>query len=384
MRIAEIFHSIQGEGSLVGVPSVFVRTSGCNLRCSWCDTPYTSWQPEGDDWTLERIWAAVEAYASRHVVVTGGEPMIAREIVELTRGLRARGLHITIETAGTVFAPVECDLMSISPKLANSTPEGEWQERHDRLRIQPEVLRRLMETYDYQLKFVVARPEDMAEVRDLVREFRRGRGQSGPDAGRHRRECVARAGRVAGGDLQAGWLPVQPAVACGVVGQPARDVERRWRDVDVPRRRGRLPHVYTFLNASTAFNPPNANEFDSAYSTCAARARFGITSRSHSAIGHAVIGGRRQHAVAQRQNRGHGLERRRRAQRVPVHGFGRADRQLVGVRAENAANRRRLGGIVGRRGRAVRVDVADLFGLECRRRAKPRAWPAPRPPRMAA
>jgi 7-carboxy-7-deazaguanine synthase len=91
LRIAEIFHSIQGEGSLVGVPSVFVRTSGCNLRCVWCDTPYTSWHAEGDDWTLERIWAAVEAYPARHVVVTGGEPMIAREIVELRR--RARSLR---------------------------------------------------------------------------------------------------------------------------------------------------------------------------------------------------------------------------------------------------------------------------------------------------
>jgi 7-carboxy-7-deazaguanine synthase len=171
LRIAEIFHSIQGEGSLVGVPSVFVRTSGCNLRCVWCDTPYTSWHPEGDDWTLERILAAVDAYPARHVVVTGGEPMIAREIVELTRGLRARGRHITIETAGTVFAPVACDLMSISPKLANSTPAGEWEERHERLRIQPEVARRLMADYDYQLKFVVARPEDMAEVRELVRAF---------------------------------------------------------------------------------------------------------------------------------------------------------------------------------------------------------------------
>jgi len=169
LRIAEIFHSIQGEGSLVGVPSVFVRTSGCNLRCAWCDTPYTSWHPEGDDWTVERILAAVDAYAARHVVVTGGEPMIAREIVELTRGLRARGLHITIETAGTVFAPVECDLMSISPKLANSTPAGEWQERHERLRIHPDVLRRLLADYDYQLKFVIAQPDDIAEVRDLVR-----------------------------------------------------------------------------------------------------------------------------------------------------------------------------------------------------------------------
>ena len=168
MRIAEIFYSIQGEGSLVGVPSVFVRTSGCNLRCSWCDTPYTSWQPEGADWTLRRILGRVDGWPARHVVVTGGEPMIAREIVELTYGLRQRGRHITIETAGTVFAPVACDLMSISPKLANSTPEGEWAERHERLRIQPEVLKRLIAAYEYQLKFVIARPEDVGEVRDLV------------------------------------------------------------------------------------------------------------------------------------------------------------------------------------------------------------------------
>ena len=169
MRIAEIFYSIQGEGSLAGVPSVFVRTSGCNLRCAWCDTPYTSWRPEGDDWALERVLREVDQHPARHVVVTGGEPMIAREIVELTHILRERGKHITIETAGTVFAPVACDLMSISPKLANSTPEGEWAERHERWRIQPEVLKRLMAAYEYQLKFVIAQPEDAAEVRELVR-----------------------------------------------------------------------------------------------------------------------------------------------------------------------------------------------------------------------
>jgi len=62
MKIAEIFYSIQGEGMLTGVPSVFVRTSGCNLRCVWCDTPYTSWSPEGSDVTVEDILAAIRAY----------------------------------------------------------------------------------------------------------------------------------------------------------------------------------------------------------------------------------------------------------------------------------------------------------------------------------
>ena len=169
MKIAELFYSIQGEGSLVGVPSVFIRTSGCNLRCSWCDTPYTSWQPEGTDLELDQILDEVAAHPARHVVVTGGEPMIAPDIVALTGRLRARGMHITIETAGTVFAPVACDLMSISPKLANSTPDdARWGRQHERLRIQPGVLAELMARYEYQLKFVIARPGDLDEVRSLV------------------------------------------------------------------------------------------------------------------------------------------------------------------------------------------------------------------------
>ncbi len=172
MRIAEIFYSIQGEGALAGVPSVFVRTSGCNLRCAWCDTPYASWEPEGADMSIEAVIAEAERYPARHVVVTGGEPMIAPDIVPLTEALRGIGLHITVETAGTVYAPVACDLMSISPKLANSTPRerdgGRWAAAHDRLRIQPEVLGRLMHDYDYQLKFVVAAPSDLEEVRALA------------------------------------------------------------------------------------------------------------------------------------------------------------------------------------------------------------------------
>jgi len=169
LRIAELFYSLQGEGALVGVPSVFIRTSGCNLRCAWCDTPYTSWQPEGTDFTLDQILDEVRGHPARHVVVTGGEPMIAPEIVALSGRLRAAGLHITIETAGTVFQPVACDLMSISPKLANSTPSDPgWSARHERLRMQPDVLAELMSRYEHQLKFVVARPSDLDEVREII------------------------------------------------------------------------------------------------------------------------------------------------------------------------------------------------------------------------
>jgi len=176
MRISEIFTSVQGEGMLAGVPSVFVRTSGCNLRCVWCDTPYTSWNPEGGEMSADDIVTEVRRQPQvRHVVVTGGEPMIAPEIVALTESLAAAGLHITIETAGTVYAPVACRLMSISPKLANSTPHtrdgGRWAARHERLRYQPEVLRRLMTEYDYQLKFVVASPDDLSEIHAILREL---------------------------------------------------------------------------------------------------------------------------------------------------------------------------------------------------------------------
>lgn len=171
MKIAEIFHSIQGEGSLVGVPSVFVRTSGCNLRCVWCDTPYTSWNPEGQEMSLDSITATVKAYNCDHVVLTGGEPMIAPQAIALTNMFHEAGLHITVETAGTVHQVLHCDLMSISPKLSNSTPHqrdgGRWAATHDRLRLQPAVLNRLIHGYNYQLKFVVSQPADLTEILDL-------------------------------------------------------------------------------------------------------------------------------------------------------------------------------------------------------------------------
>jgi 7-carboxy-7-deazaguanine synthase len=198
MRIAESFRSIQGEGRLTGTQSIFVRTSGCHLRCRYCDTPYASWTPEGEELSVAEILERVDqlrraepprlacfpAAASgppaapgdvRHVVLTGGEPMLFAELVLLTASLRAAGWHITIETSGTLYLPVACDLMSISPKLSNSTPPAEWDPQraasHALHRHAPEVIRRLMAEYDYQLKFVVERPEDCREVETYLAAF---------------------------------------------------------------------------------------------------------------------------------------------------------------------------------------------------------------------
>lgn len=178
MKISEIFYSLQGEGTLLGVPSVFVRTSGCNLRCSWCDTPYTSWHPEGTEMSNTAVIEEVRKHGAKHVVITGGEPMLFAPVVELTQELKWLGQHITIETAGTVYQSVTCDLMSISPKLTNSTPAEEpHRSRHEKLRYQPEVLKRLMHDYDYQLKFVVAAPEDLEEIKRIVEETGADRGK---------------------------------------------------------------------------------------------------------------------------------------------------------------------------------------------------------------
>ena len=175
MRISEIFHSIQGEGLLLGVPSVFIRTSGCNLRCSWCDTPYASWNPEGEEMTITAILQQVQAYECCHVVLTGGEPMIASGIHELAAGLHAAGHHITIETAATVVPNgIACDLASLSPKLANSTPDteqaGPWRERHEAARLKPDVIREWLASYSAQLKFVVSQTEDQPEIQGLIAE----------------------------------------------------------------------------------------------------------------------------------------------------------------------------------------------------------------------
>ena len=176
MLISEIFYSVQGEGILTGVPSIFIRTSGCNLRCRWCDTPYASWKPEGIEMSPQEILAKLARWpAARHVVLTGGEPMVARDIAFLMTEIRAAGYHLTIETAGTIPLPeAGCDLASLSPKLRNSTPlPGEisdgWIARHESTRHQPSVLRTWLEgAREAQLKFVISNEADFAEAQTLL------------------------------------------------------------------------------------------------------------------------------------------------------------------------------------------------------------------------
>ena len=126
------------------------------------------------------ILDSIDSSQSQHVVITGGEPMLQKQLASLCKPLRQHGYHITIETAGTVDQRVECDLMSISPKLANSTPRpancdhpntNRWTARHESSRHRPEVIRRLIARYDYQLKFVIDQPADCDLVEKWLGQF---------------------------------------------------------------------------------------------------------------------------------------------------------------------------------------------------------------------
>ena len=181
LPINELFYSLQGEGKLAGVPSVFIRTSGCNLRCWFCDSYHTSWEPTHDWMNTEDIIEEVNTYAQAdHVVLTGGEPLIHEGSVHLINALGNEGYHITVETNGTIHRDAAIDLASISPKLSSSTPtpakdpkgDGEWAEKHEQRRIDITALTRLIDNYPFQLKFVVTGRNDIQEINQLVSRLR--------------------------------------------------------------------------------------------------------------------------------------------------------------------------------------------------------------------
>ncbi|MFC6835565.1 7-carboxy-7-deazaguanine synthase QueE [Halomarina ordinaria] len=193
LPVNELFYSLQGEGKLAGVPSVFVRTSGCNLRCWFCDSYHTSWEPTHAWMTVDDVVGEVERHdRAQHVVLTGGEPLLHESSVELLERLSAAGYHTTVETNGTIYREAPVDLASVSPKLASSTPTaanapegtdpGVWTDRHDEKRIDLDALVRLVETYETQVKFVVTGREDVEEATDLVEAVREHASVAVPDA----------------------------------------------------------------------------------------------------------------------------------------------------------------------------------------------------------
>ncbi len=168
INISEIFYSIQGEGFLAGVPSVFVRIAGCPLRCKFCDTPYASSAKSGKKLSISQILAQIKKYPTKYVVITGGEPMVCPNLPQLCKALKK--YHITIETAGIKFVSgLKCDLMSISPKLSNAYLKAS--DKNTYLKI--DELQKLIKGYEYQLKFVVEKEKDIKEVSQILKKLKK-------------------------------------------------------------------------------------------------------------------------------------------------------------------------------------------------------------------
>ena len=159
LRISEIFYSLQGETSRVGLPTVFVRLTGCPLRCGYCDTAYAF--HGGESLTLADILAQVAAYQPRYVTVTGGEPLAQKAAVNLLRDLCDAGYNVSLETSGAL------DISAVDPRVARivdiKTP-GSGEASKNRW----ENLAHLT-THD-EVKFVIADETDYLWARALLAE----------------------------------------------------------------------------------------------------------------------------------------------------------------------------------------------------------------------
>jgi organic radical activating enzyme len=164
LRVSEVFASIQGEGPSAGTPSVFVRLQGCAVGCVWCDTKY-SWDPRrGREVTLEALVAEVKGAGLGNVVVTGGEPLQNPGLVPVVEELKALGLRVEVETAGTQVPPsVGVDQWNVSLKLAHAgVPESR--------RLHPPAITRFRDLGAW-FKFVVGSVGDLEEILEIQARY---------------------------------------------------------------------------------------------------------------------------------------------------------------------------------------------------------------------
>ena len=181
INVSDIYVSIQGEGKYLGYPAIFIRTSGCNLRCQWqdtlCDTPYTSWNAEISFKPITQIIDHVrrlkKGYSSiKKIVVTGGEPLIQKNIDTLTDELKNMGFFLSLETNGTITKPLTIDFVTLSPKLKSSVPtQSEHETKHETLRYRKEALSYWLNNYPYQIKFVINEEEDENEISGIIADL---------------------------------------------------------------------------------------------------------------------------------------------------------------------------------------------------------------------
>ena len=185
--LGETYTCLQGEGKYMGIPHILIRVTGCRLRCqfsnSFCDTPYASWKPEKGKYTLNDVVKFYEDNKHiKHTMITGGGPTLYSKLLQELCEIGKKYNHtITIETEGSEFVPTNGDLISLSPKLSNSTPRpGTWmpfadrevtekdKEQHEKWRCNYDAMKMLIKYHpDYQLKPVISSLKDLAEVKDL-------------------------------------------------------------------------------------------------------------------------------------------------------------------------------------------------------------------------
>ena len=160
MKICEMFRSIQGEGKLIGVPTYFIRSVGCNLDCAWCDTKYSF--DGGTEMSVDEI--VESARDERYICITGGEPMIQKEFPELLDRLLAEGKHVTIETNGSMSLKDLPDSENVLVSMDVKCPSSKMTDRMDWNNLA------LLRPKD-QLKFVLADEGDYEFAVDIVRRY---------------------------------------------------------------------------------------------------------------------------------------------------------------------------------------------------------------------